>query len=119
MGCPESPIWESAGEAWSEDESKSSSDSPEDNVCNEALHIIGLHGSGDKVSLFLKDWEFAGVVVSCYMALDMLCQEMHEGCGERKQKWKGGVAGLCGLSGPVGIFFINFVAVCTPCAFLE
>ena len=26
-----------------------------------------------------------------------------EGSGERKQKWKGGVARLCGLSGPVGI----------------
>ena len=35
------------------DESDSSSNSREDNVCNEALHVVGLHGSGDKVSLFL------------------------------------------------------------------
>ena len=37
-------------EAWSEDESFSSSVSPENNVCNGALHVIGLYGPGDKVS---------------------------------------------------------------------
>ena len=67
-GCPKSPMWQSEGEAWSEDKSASSSDSREDNVCNDALHVIGLYGPGDKVSLAL----------SCHMALDMLCQEMHE-----------------------------------------
>ena len=30
------------------------------------------------LSLFLKDWELAKVALSCRMALDMLCQEMHE-----------------------------------------
>ena len=49
-----------------------------DNVCNEALRVIGLYEPGDKVSLFLKDWELARVALSCRMALDMLCQEMHE-----------------------------------------
>ena len=52
-------------------------DSREDNVCNEALHVIGLYGPGDKVSLFLNDWELAKVALSCHMVLDM-CQEMHD-----------------------------------------
>ena len=29
------------------------------------------------------------------------------------------MAGLCGLSGPVGILPFNFIVVCTRCAFLE
>ena len=51
LGCSKSPTWETEGVAWSEDESVSSSDSRDDNVCNEALHFIGLYGLGDKVSL--------------------------------------------------------------------
>ena len=39
----------------SEDENASSSGSREGNVCTNALHVIGLHGSGDKISLFLQD----------------------------------------------------------------
>ena len=50
----------------------------EGNVCNDALHVIWLYGLGDKISLFLQDWELAKVALSCHMALDMLCQEMHE-----------------------------------------
>ena len=42
------------------------------NVCNDALHVTGLHGLGGKISFFLEDWELAKV------ALDRLCQEMHE-----------------------------------------
>ena len=34
--------------------------------------------SGEKISLFLEDWELARVALSCHIALDMLCQEMHE-----------------------------------------
>ena len=78
FGCPKSPIWESEDEAWSEDESVSSSGSREGNVCNEALRVVWLCGLGDTISLFLKDWELAKVALSCHMALDMLCQEMHE-----------------------------------------
>ena len=78
IGCPKSPMWESEGEAWSEDESVSSSGSREDNVCNDPLHVIGLYGPGDKISLFLQDWELAKVALRCHMAQDMLCQEMHE-----------------------------------------
>ena len=53
-------MWESEGEAWSEDESVSPGGSGEDNVWNEALHVIELHGPGDRVSLFLKDWNLQG-----------------------------------------------------------
>ena len=48
------------------------------NVHNEALHVIGLHGAGDKISLCLQDWEMAKVASSCRMALDILCQEMYD-----------------------------------------
>ena len=57
MGYPKSPVWESEGEAWSEDDSVSSSGSPKGKVCNGALHVIGLYGPGDKIFLFLQDWE--------------------------------------------------------------
>ena len=79
MGCPKSPMWESEGEAWSEDESVSSTVSRKGNTCNDAMHVIGLHGPGDKIPLLLQDWELAKVAPSCHMALDMLCQEMNEG----------------------------------------
>ena len=78
MGCSKSPMWESEGEAWSEDESVSSCGCRKGNVCNDALHVVGLHGPGDKISLFLQDWEFAKVALSCHTALEMLCQEIHE-----------------------------------------
>ena len=77
VGCPESPMCESEGEAWSEDESVSSGGSREGNVCNDALHVIGLRGPGGSISLFVKDWELAKVALRCHMALDMLCQEIH------------------------------------------
>ena len=64
-------MWESEGGAWSEP-------SREGNVCNDALHVVGLRGPGDKISLFLQDWELAKVAPCCHMALDMLCQEMRE-----------------------------------------
>ena len=77
MGCPKRPMWEGEGAACLEDENASSSSSREGNVCNDALHGIGLHGPGDKISLFLQDWELAKVAPSCHMALDMLCQELN------------------------------------------
>ena len=52
LGCPKSPMWESGDEAWSEDEGVSSSGPREGNVGNDALHVIGLYGPGDKISLF-------------------------------------------------------------------
>ena len=77
MGCPNCPMWESEGEAWSEDESVSSCGSREGNMCKDALHVIGFYGPGDKISLFLQDWELARVALSCLMALDMLCKELN------------------------------------------
>ena len=67
--------------------SEASDDSQADNVSNEALYVIGLHGSGDKISLCLQDLEMAKVALSCHMALDMLCQEMHE--LEKRRGWFG------------------------------
>ena len=55
-------MWESEGEAWSEEESVSGG-SREGNVCTDALHVIGLHGPGVKISLFWKDWELAEVAL--------------------------------------------------------
>ena len=73
----QSPIWESEDEVLSEDERVSSTGSRENNVCNCALHVIGLYGSGDKGSPLLEHWELARAS-SCHIALDMLCQEIHE-----------------------------------------
>ena len=58
-----------------------------DNASNDALYVVGLRGSGDKISLCLQDWEMAKVALSCHMALDMLCQEMYE--LERRRGWFG------------------------------
>ena len=66
--------------------SVSSSSSDENNVGNGALFVIGLHGSGDAIALFLQDWEVAKVAF-CHTALDMLCQELHD--VERRRGWFG------------------------------
>ena len=58
--------------------SEASQDEHADNVSNEALYVIGLHGSGDKISRYLQDWEVAKVALSCHIAVDMLCQELCE-----------------------------------------
>ena len=47
----------------------------------------GLHGSVDAIALFLQDWEVAKVALSCHIALDMLCQELHD--VERRRGWFG------------------------------
>ena len=64
---------------------EASEDEQPDNVSNEALYVIGLHGSGDKIPRYLQDWEVAKVALSCHIALDMLCQEY--------TKWKGDEVG--------------------------
>ena len=69
------------------DGSEASEDDQTDNVSNEALHVIGLHGSGDKVSRYLQDWEVARVALSCHVALDMPCQELYE--VDRRRDWFG------------------------------
>ena len=45
-------------------------------VGNDALFVIGLHGSVDTIAVFLQDWEVAKVALSCHTALVMLCQEL-------------------------------------------
>ena len=65
----------------------SSSSSDGNNVGDDALFVIGLHGSGDTIALFLQDWEVAKVALSCHIALDMLCQELHG--VERRRGWFG------------------------------
>ena len=42
-------------------ESESSDSYQAGNVNNETLHVLGLHGSGDNISLVLQDWELAKV----------------------------------------------------------
>ena len=46
----------------------------------EKIHWFGEWGEtvGPNISLFLEDWELARVALSCHLALDMLCQEMHQ-----------------------------------------
>ena len=39
--------------------SGTSEDDQAHNVSNEALYVIGLHGSDDKISRYLPDWEVA------------------------------------------------------------
>ena len=70
-------MWESEGEARSEDENASSNNSREGNVCNDVLHVSGLYLFGDKINLFLQDWELAEVALSCHMALEMLREELN------------------------------------------
>ena len=68
-------------------ECEASEDEQADNVSDEALYVIGLHGSGDKISRYLQDWEVAKVALSCHIALDMLFQESCE--VERRRGWFG------------------------------
>ena len=68
-------------------ESEASEEKQADNVSNEASYVTGFHGSGDKISRYLHDWEVAKVALSCQKALDMLCQELNE--VERRRGWFG------------------------------
>ena len=54
-------------------ESEASEDEQADSVSNEALCVIGVHGSGNEISRYLQGWEVAQVALSCHRALDMLC----------------------------------------------
>ena len=61
-------IEENSGQS-ENDSHVSSSSSDENNVGNDALFVIGLHGSGDTIALFLQDRELAKVALSCHIAL--------------------------------------------------
>ena len=58
---------------------ESGSDFRAHNVKSLGLHVIGLNWSGEKISLFLEDWELGRVALSCHIALETLCQARHEG----------------------------------------
>ena len=64
------PELKGESEASKDEQADSSS---ENNVCNGALFVIGLHGSGDVIAHFLQDWEVAKVALSCQKALDIGC----------------------------------------------
>ena len=66
------------GESWSESEGLSSSDVRQHNVESLALHVIGLNWSGEKVSLFLEDWELARVATCSWVFCARKC--MSPGC---------------------------------------
>ena len=93
-GCPKTPDWDSDGESWSESEGLSSSDFSRAQ-CGQpclACHRAKLVGRKD-VPLPGGLGTFEGGF-ECRVALDMLCQEMHEAwwlgasrtsaCSERK-----------------------------------
>ena len=72
-GCPKSPTWSSPCSA--------SVTSGDDEECGhndecQAIEVIGQDWSSEVVALFLEDWELGRVTLSCYMAMDLLCQEM-------------------------------------------
>ena len=78
MVVQKSPDWNDGVESWEESEGDSSSEQSEHNVESLALNAVGQDQSGEKFTLFLEDWELGRVALSCHIALDMLCQEMHE-----------------------------------------
>ena len=57
------------------------------NVGDDALFVIGLQGSDDTIAIFFQDREVGKVALSCHIALDVLCQEMHD--VERRRTWFG------------------------------
>ena len=69
-GYPKSPDWDGNVESWTESEG-TSSEQCEHNVESRALNVMEQDQSGEKISLFVEDWELA-------RALDLMCQEMHE-----------------------------------------
>ena len=77
-GYPKSLDWDGNVGLWPESEGTSSSEQCEHNVGSLALNVLVQDQSGEKTSPFLEDWELARVALSCHVALDLLCQEMHE-----------------------------------------
>ena len=69
------PELKDGSEASKDEQADSSS---ENNVGNGALFVTGLHRSGGAIALFLQDWEVRKVALSCHVALDVLCQELHD-----------------------------------------
>ena len=49
-----------------------SSSSRESNMCNDALHVVARSLFSERIGSWQK------VALSCHMALDVLCQDIHE-----------------------------------------
>ena len=81
------PELKDGSEASKDEQADSSSENNVGNGGNGALFVVGLQGSGDVIAHFLQDWEVTQVALSCHIALDMLCQELHE--VERRCGWFG------------------------------
>ena len=80
------------------------------NLNNEALHVIGFHGSGETKSLSscrTGRWQRWHYVVAWPWT----------SCARKCTKWKGDVDGLGSERACWFHFLSNFVVVCTPCAF--
>ena len=73
-----SPDWDGDVESWTESEGISSCEQCEQNVESFALNAMVQDQSGERILLFLEDWELARMTLSCHMGLDLLCQEMNE-----------------------------------------
>ena len=80
------------------------------NVNNEALHVIGLHGSGDNISLPAGLGLGKGGIKLSQGPGPLVPGNVR--CG--KETWLVWV-----LSGLAAFFLVSFVGVCTPCAFLK
>ena len=78
MAAPRSPDWGSDVASQIESEGESSFHQYENNVESLALNVLGQNWSGEQISVFLEDWELARVALSWRIALDLLCQELHE-----------------------------------------
>ena len=70
-GYPKSPDWDGNVESWTESEG-ASSEQCEHNVESPALNVMEQDQSGEKISLFVEDWELARMALSCHIALDLM-----------------------------------------------
>ena len=77
-GRPKSADLDDDVESWTESGGASSSEQCEYNMESSSLRVMVQDQSGEKVCLFLEDWELARVALSCHIVVDMLCKEMHE-----------------------------------------
>ena len=64
MGCPKRPMWESGANSGRKPIVCPLAALMKAVCANDALHVIGLYGLGDKISPFLQDWELAMVTLS-------------------------------------------------------
>ena len=91
QGCPESPEWISSCSA---SETSLGCEVYEHNNGCWAIEVVGQDWSSEVGALFLEDWEFGRVALSCHMAVDLLCQEMRDACWDSSESL-GSPCSLC------------------------